>query len=42
MAHVIGVMSVTVLWMHAWSIPGSVILVSQLVHMHSNSSYIAS
>jgi hypothetical protein len=30
LAHVIGVLSVTAVWKHAWSIPGSVIWVSKL------------
>lgn len=29
-AHVLGVLAITTLWKHAWSVPGSVLLVSSL------------
>lgn len=32
-AHVLGVLSLTALWTHAWSIPGSVLLVSNPLHV---------
>jgi hypothetical protein len=34
-AHVLGVLSVTAVWKHAWSVPGSVLLVSTTVDFFS-------